>query len=249
MDLKFDQPLSSDSKQDQEIELANSWMITYSDMITIMLCFFMVFFILSASETDALQDLRLRLTSQVDDLDQEVGRLTMENTRLQAEKAQLAQSLFGLSSLQQDMSHSREDFIQFLRDHDLMDQVQILDNERGLMIRFRDSVLFASGSAEVSDQGLELLERIGLKLTEISNPVVVEGYTDNVPISTAMYPSNWELSSARAITVARYLIRDIGISDDRLSVAGFGEQNPIDDNNTPGGRANNRRIEITVLTP
>lgn len=247
MDLRFDQPVGE--TQDKEIELSNSWMITYSDMITIMLCFFMVFFILSATETDTLQQLQLRLTAQVSDLDQEVGRLTMENTRLQTEKQQLAQSLFGISDLQQDASHSREDFIVFLKDNDLMDQVQILENDRGLMIRFKDSVLFDSGSAEVSRQGLEIMERIGSKLGEIPNPVVVEGYTDNVPISTVAYPSNWELSSARAITVARYLIYDMGVEEERIAVTGFGEQNPIDTNDTPEGRSNNRRIEITVLTP
>lgn len=247
MDLRFDQPAGD--TQDKEIELSNSWMITYSDMITIMLCFFMVFFILSATETDTLQQLQLRLTAQVSDLDQEVGRLTMENTRLQTEKQQLAQSLFGINDLKQDVSHSREDFIVFLRDNDLMDQVQILENDRGLMIRFKDSVLFGSGSAEVSRQGLEIMERIGGKLGEISNPVVVEGYTDNVPISTVAYPSNWELSSARAITVARYLIYDSGIEEERIAVTGFGEQHPVDTNDTPEGRANNRRIEITVLTP
>lgn len=247
MDLRFDQPAGE--ARDKEIELSNSWMITYSDMITIMLCFFMVFFILSATESDTLQQLQMRLTAQVSDLDQEVGRLTMENTRLQTEKQQLAQSLFGLNNLKQDVSHSREDFIVFLRDNDLLDQVQILENERGLMIRFKDSVLFDSGSAEVSRQGLEIMKRIGGKLLDIGNPVVVEGYTDNVPISTAMYPSNWELSSARAITVARYLIYDIGVADERISVTGFGEQHPIDTNDTPVGRSNNRRIEITVLTP
>ena len=247
MELRFDQPVGE--AQDKEIELSNSWMITYSDMITIMLCFFMVFFILSATESDTLQQLQMRLTAQVSDLDQEVGRLTMENTRLQTEKQQLAQSLFGLNNLNQDVSHSREDFIVFLRDNDLLDQVQILENERGLMIRFKDSVLFDSGSADVSRQGLEIMERIGEKLLDIGNPVVVEGYTDNVPINTAIYPSNWELSSARAITVARYLIYDIGVKDERISVTGFGEQHPIDTNDTPEGRANNRRIEITVLTP
>ncbi len=247
MELKFDQ--TGNQNQDKEIELSNSWMITYSDMITILLCFFMVFFILSATETDTLQELQLRLTTQVSDLDQEVNRLTMENTQLQQEKQLLTQNLLGVSTLTQGVSGSREDFIVFLRDNDLMEQVQILENDKGLMIRFKEGVLFGSGSATVSAQGLELMKHIGLKLQEIPNAVVVEGYTDNVPISTAEYPSNWELSSARAITVARYLIYDIGVEEERISVTGYGEQHPIDSNDTAEGRANNRRIEITVLLP
>lgn len=247
MDLRFEQPGGDNGEK--EIELSNSWMITYSDMITIMLCFFIVFFMLTATETDTLQQLQLRLTARVGELDQEVGRLHIENTRLETEKQRLSMQLFGVNNLRRDMSTSREEFIVFLRDNDLMDQVQVLENDRGLMIRFKDNVLFDSGSADVSPQGLEMMERIGGKLAEISNPVVVEGYTDNVPISTVMYPSNWELSTARALTVARYLIYQVGIAEERLSVTGFGEQHPIDTNETPAGRANNRRIEITVLTP
>jgi len=246
MEWKFDHQEESD--QHLEMEFASSWMITYSDMITIMLCFFMAFFILSAGRTDALEELRMRLLSQVDHLDQRVDDLEGEKARLKEENQKMARQLFGVERLEEGLDDSGEAFLQLLQDQDLLDQVEIMENERGLMIRFTDSVLFPSGSAQVSEQGLKILTHIGQKLQEVENPVVVEGYTDNVPIRTADYPSNWELSSARAITVARYFIYDLGIEEERLSVTGYGEQNPIDTNETAEGRANNRRIEITVLT-
>jgi len=223
-----------------ETEYGNSWLITYSDMITIVLCFFILFFTFTAEEASLLKHMKDTLAAEVEDL-------SYENQQLKEEKESLAELLFGLENIEEEIHGTTEEFITFLREHNLIDQVDIIEEERGLIIRFRDSVLFDSGEAKIAQEGYAVLHQISEKLQKIPNAVVIEGFTDNVPIQTSDFPSNWELSVARAIGVARFMIDEKGIEEDRISVSGFGEQRAIDTNYTPEGRTNNRRIEITIL--
>lgn len=240
--------MSSNYKKDRhEMDFSSNWLITFSDMITIILCFFIIFFSLTAKEVSFLTTIRDSLSAEVEGLNTQVNKLHQENEKLKVEKESLAQKLFQLGDLEADMKTSKEDFITFLRENDLLDSVHILQNERGLLIRFRDSVLFNSGSAEITKEGYAALHKIGDKLKTIDNKIIVEGFTDNLPIRTSEYPSNWELSVARAIHVVKFFTKEKSIAEDRVSVSGFGERNPIDTNSTPQGRANNRRIEITIV--
>ncbi len=219
-----------------EMEYGSNWLITYSDMITIILCFFIVFFTMTAEEASLLESMKDSLAIEVDDLSQ-------ENVKLKKEKESLSEILLGIN----EEGDSSESFMEFLEENNLLESVYIIEDDTGLIIRFKDGVLFSSGKANVSENGYKILEEIGEKVQGLSNLIVVEGYTDNIPIKTNEYPSNWELSTARAIGVAKFMIEDMGIEEERISVTGYGEQNPIDTNETEEGRANNRRIEITIL--
>ncbi len=118
--------------------------------------------------------------------------------------------------------------------------------DRGrLEVEIRSSVLFASGSGEVTREALPVLESIADILADLPNIVHVEGFTDNVPISTFLYPSNWELSAKRSARVVRHLIAD-GIEPRRLVSVGYGEYHPVASNATPEGRARNRRVVLVV---
>ena len=227
---------SNNSKKREEMDYGNSWLITYSDMITIILCFFIVFFTFTAEEASLLEKIKDSLTTEVEGLNQ-------ENEKLKEEKESLAALLFGSEN---DLD-SAESFMEFLEKNGLKESVYIIEEERGLVIRFKDGVLFGSGKAAISEGGYEVLREIGEKVQGIKNLVVIEGFTDDIPIKTNDFPSNWELSVARAIGVAKFMIDDMGIEEERISVSGFGEQKPIDTNETEEGRANNRRIEITIL--
>ena len=117
-----------------------------------------------------------------------------------------------------------------------------------LQVRALDQILFDSGRSVIKPQGRRVLAKVAAELKKIEgHRVRVEGHTDRVPISTARFPSNWELSATRAVTVLRFLIEQ-GMDASRLSAEGFGPYRPIESNDTPGGRARNRRIEI-VLVP
>ncbi|WHH59356.1 OmpA family protein [Petroclostridium sp. X23] len=240
--------MSSDLNQNKyEIQYPNSWLITYCDTITIILCFFIIFFILSANEVSMLSDIKETLSTKVNDLSTKVNKLNSENKELKKETESLAAQLFGLNDIKKDMKTSNESFITYLRENNLLEQVDIVSNGQGLLIRFKDGVLFNSGKGEISSKGYQTLDQIGNTLRDIDNDIIIQGFTDNLPIHTSQYPSNWELSVARSINVAKYLIEEKGILDERITVTGYGEHKPIDTNNTPEGRANNRRIEITIL--
>lgn len=130
----------------------------------------------------------------------------------------------------------------------LSGSVQFQQDERGLTITIvTDKVLFNAGSAALQSEGLAVLQSLASVLQGLPNQIMIEGHTDNRPINTAQYPSNWELSTARATSVLRYLVDSQGLPAYRVSAAGYADQRPIATNETDEGRAKNRRVEILIL--
>ena len=122
--------------------------------------------------------------------------------------------------------------------------------DRNLVMRFRDRLIFDLGVARISDEAKPLLAVIAEELKRFPDyPVTIEGHTDNLPILTPEYPSNWELSVARAVNVLRLLVETHNLPSERLSAAGFGEYRPLAGNDTPEGRSRNRRVEISIQKP
>jgi chemotaxis protein MotB len=124
--------------------------------------------------------------------------------------------------------------------------VEVAPARDGIVISLSGNVLFDSGRADLRLEGLDLLDALAARLSDMPNEIRVEGHTDNVPIATPLYPSNWELSSARATTVARYL-SEHGVAPVRLMAAGFGDNRPVAPNDTREGRARNRRVDIVIV--
>jgi chemotaxis protein MotB len=120
---------------------------------------------------------------------------------------------------------------------------------RGLVVSIvAEGVLFEAGSADLKPEGKVVLDSLADTLTGIPNQLAVEGHTDDRPISTAQFPSNWELSTARASAVLRYLVARHGIAPARMSAAGYADQRPVASNATTGGRARNRRVDLAILS-
>ncbi|HEY7883930.1 MAG TPA: OmpA family protein, partial [Cellvibrionaceae bacterium] len=130
---------------------------------------------------------------------------------------------------------------------DLIDSglMQISSNEMWLQIELRDSILFPSGSAEASQQARDIFTEVSALLDDVDHPVQIEGFTDNIPISNERFPSNWELSAARASAIVKWMVEQ-GLDPSRLSAVGYGEHQPIASNNTLEGRAQNRRVAIMI---
>jgi len=128
-------------------------------------------------------------------------------------------------------------------------KVRVYQERRGVAVSLGETVMFDSGSSDIRPEGVVLLDTIATGLTNIGNHIRVEGHTDNVPINTFRFPSNWELSTARSGTVVRRMENTHGMSPELLSASGYGENRPVATNDTADGRAQNRRVDIVIMNP
>lgn len=131
----------------------------------------------------------------------------------------------------------------------LKDEIEVLFSREGLVMRLSEQTLFESGVASISTPALPLLEKIGALVAQTTYLIRIEGHTDDVPIHTAVFPSNWELSTARAVNVLRYFIEQHRIDAQRLSAEGFGEFRPLVANDTVENQTTNRRVEVIFIRP
>jgi chemotaxis protein MotB len=164
--------------------------------------------------------------------------------------AQLQAALNSMSASvaeQDELVALQRRLVAYARSHGFANQVQAIVERRGLVVRvLTDHLLFQSGEATLQPAGLPLLNEVAQLLNvDRTHPITVEGYTDNVPIHSVEFPSNWELSTSRATTVVQYLINR-GVNDNRLGAAGFADLHPIATNATAAGRALNRRVDIVI---
>jgi len=193
------------------------------------------------SKSDSLSQTIFELRRKIADLD-------AENTKLKAENANLVKAR---EEQVQKVSSTYESLLEKMKSEISQGQVTISELKGKLTVNMVDSILFDSGKAEVKKGGLEILGKVISILKDVKDKAIrIEGHTDNVQIGRVLaprYPTNWELSAARAINVARYL-QDEGIDPGQLSAVAYGEWKPVGDNDTEEGKAKNRRIEI-ILVP
>ena len=125
--------------------------------------------------------------------------------------------------------------------------ITLLKDNRGLIIRMNDSILFGSAETEIQTSAKDTLNKIIDILSKINNPVIIEGHTDSIPIKSERFSSNWELSTARATSVINYLVNSKRINPKRLTAVGYGEYMPLSENTSNSGRTKNRRVDIIIL--
>ena len=194
-----------------------------------------------SAKTDSLSRTIVELRGKVADLERENGMLRQEIAALQKAQEEKVEKV----------SKTYEGLMSKMQEEIRQGQLTISELKGKLTLNLVDAILFDTGKAEVKPEGIALLQKIvSILRDEREKAIRIEGHTDNVPIAGMLaksYPTNWELSAARAINVTRYL-QDQGIDPALLSAAAYGEQKPVADNSTPEGKAKNRRIEI-VLVP
>ena len=216
------------------------WLVSYADFITLLFAFFTVLYASSTVDTKKLEAVGHSMQAVFAD------GPPLDAVRNVEPKASL---LPDAPNLPQNLSQIREQLTRDLVAEIADGRVVLEQDQRGLVISIREAGSFATGKAELPPQARALFTTLGARLQTIPNAVRVEGHTDDVPIHTARYGSNWELSTARATEVVAFLIESASIDPGRLSAAGYAEFHPRAANDSPGNRATNRRVDRVVLHP
>lgn len=209
------------------------WMVTFSDMVTILLTFFVMIVAMSEVEIQKFQEALSYFQGHVSVLQHESVQTNMR-----------IQTMTKFRTKEQAQRY--EDLLDYLKSNDLHEKIQVNLKENGIHLVITDSVMFHSGDAELIEPSRTILRLVaGLLDAGGIESVVVEGHTDDRPINTIRFPSNWELSTSRAASVVRFLTQETTTLAPSLFIAiGHGEFHPVDTNDTPEGRALNRRVEI-----
>lgn len=233
-------------KREEEKKGEQSWLLTYSDVITLVLCMFVMLYSFSTIDVQKFERLVQSLNQSLSGV-LDGGRIIDPEPKddLPIEDDDIDQDQ-GDKDTDRELLEVYQKITRLIREYGLEDQVFIGVESKGVEIRFADGVFFDSGRAILRPTAFDLLNRLANILNEIDNEILVEGHTDNVPINTPQFPSNWELSTSRALSVVRYF-ESQGINPARMGALGFGEYRPIATNITPEGRQANRRVNIVVL--
>lgn len=148
---------------------------------------------------------------------------------------------------QQELEEMQQAFLNFTEENNLESRLTTELDEKGLVIKIKEGTLFSSGSAELSEQAEQFAREISLMFeTQIPRTIFIEGHTDNVPTNPEEFPSNWELSSARAINFMKVVLENEDLDPRKFSATGYGEHRPIASNDTAQGKSENRRVEILI---
>jgi chemotaxis protein MotB len=244
-----------------------AWLATFGDLMNLLLCFFVLLFSMSNVDAEKYEQVAASLASsfsvmsgggsaidegvlissgvsQLSDLDQyfssmgknQEGETTVTDTKSEYENEALAES-----------EKMAEQIEQMVAENGVKDEVEIAFNSHYVLLTLNGAFLFDSGSAQIKDESLPLIDKVALIIEKYSDRIIeIEGHTDNVPISNLNFRNNNELSTARALAVLEYFVNDKGINPTKLKSSGRGEYVPVADNSTAEGRARNRRVEVKI---
>jgi len=228
-----------------------SWLVPYADILTLLLALFIVLyasadankikfdamaesFSLAFSGSPSVFDKNTAITPEMD-----APKPDQSKNDASKEQAQLKETI--------ELLEVKKQLDRYIQNNNLVGDLNTALTDDGLMIRIKDSALFLSGSAELRPESLRFGAEIAKMLSTLSQEIVISGHTDNVPINTREFPSNWELSSKRAINFMKFLLNQGNLKPERFSAIGYGEYRPMAGNDTVEGHAKNRRVEVLIM--
>ncbi len=245
----------------EELQSHERWLVSYADFITLLFAFFVVMYSISSVNNAKYDTLSEALEEAFFPHDKKTKKLEPVQTGVtptviqpiildnptseeKIKRQQLSDEILRERRQLKQVSENLEEVLETYIDQDL---VTVKRNDFWLELEMNSELLFFSGEAELSRKAIPVLKKVAEVIRLLPNVVNVEGHTDNIPIDTVEFPSNWDLSSARATSVVRELIKN-HISPLRLSAVGYGEFHPIADNRTEAGRFKNRRVVLVLMS-
>lgn len=219
------------------------WMATYGDLVTLLLCFFIMLFATAEVDSSKFDVLVQAFNPSVFEYtggDNIMGQMNKD------ENNEMSEFFSEELVYQAELKNLANNLNKYLDKENLQEDIEIVQDTDKITLRFNSSLLFSSGKATLKDDVKPYLNKISKSIPE-GYDVQIEGHTDNLPINNSEFKSNWDLSALRGINVLRYLIDYCNLSPEKLSVAGYGEYQPIADNSTEEGRSKNRRVDIILF--
>ncbi|MBU9714678.1 flagellar motor protein MotS [Evansella tamaricis] len=236
------------------------WMVTFSDMMTLILVFFILLFSMSIVDgakfraiAESFQERSsfefypsiIPFENPAEDRDHRQDPFDQEADPFESHLEGNGEP----DEMDQQLDELLVEVIEFLQTHELLNEISASRDDRGIVLVLQEQVLFETGNAEIIPEATPFLNKVGTLLATIPNMVKVEGHTDSRPINTFQYPSNWELSGARASSVIRYIIQENDLEPSRFISVGYGETRPVAPNTTEENLQKNRRVVIVISDP
>lgn len=243
-------------KNDEQADNHERWLVSYADFITLLFAFFIVMYAVSSVNESKYRVLSSSLVSAFKNDNPsslapphstEFSPISIQQSN-EADSIKLIDNLsFQKAKKQEKMKSMAKNILHALEPLVKDGQVRVTQSSLGVTVEINASVLFSPGQAKLADNSSLTLQAVAHVIKGHEHEIHVEGHTDNLPIHTENFPSNWELSSARASSVIRLFIEN-GVEAHRLTALGYGENRPIETNETPEGRKRNRRVTVMILS-
>ena len=234
---------------------AQLWLNTFSDLMNLLLCFFVLLFAMSNVDQEKFQELSASLSAAFNVLPSGGSAINNDGILVGSGASQLnaiaeQYNNMGLDSdgdYSQEQEESKDAFEEVEKEANVLDEVEITATSKYVELNLGSGILFDSGRAELKSEAVNLIEKVADAIYQYNdNLIIIEGHTDNVPINTAEFPDNMMLSQKRAYSVFKYLVNNKGFDPATMMSSGRGESVPIASNSTADGRAQNRRVEIKI---
>jgi chemotaxis protein MotB len=238
------------------------WLVSYADFITLLFAVFVVLYAMGQSDKKKVEEVMQSIQASfgmanAGAVAPKINVITSKSISIMPSlKPELSIAPSGRAGRGQGRTRAEEkDFRQikssieaYLVKQGAQHKVSLNITRRGLIVSLKEAGFFDSGQAQIRTDAYELINTISEVMTQYNNPLRVEGHTDNIPISSSQFPSNWELSTARATNGLKYLIKHFDVDPDKISATGYAQYRPIADNSTAEGRGKNRRVDLVMLS-